>query len=384
MYPITDQHIAYVLDDIRRNGIETEDLQLNLLDHICCLAENSLEEGDSFEDFYHNAIRQFYRSSLRELEEETVLLLTFKHYYKMKKIMFGGGILAVAAFAAGSVFKVMHWPGAGILLTAGVFLLSFLFLPLLFILKAREVHTGLEKLTVSIGTLLGMLFCLDILFTVMHWPGGRILWLTTVCISFFIFIPLYSFSGLRRPETRTNTILTSILLVGFTSLIFMTISLRSTGPQEEAQVNAYLMNEQIWQPLDARCRQDYATVTATQQPALEVVIRAEALKQRIMASLGGGRPESITFRKQDLATLDRAFRPGGDAIPLVAAFQESIRIYNSRQPASGRIVLDYSPFRDSADLVGSFDNLYILNSITQLELNVATAAFEPGNQLARR
>ena len=43
MYCITEQQIEYILNDIRRNGIETEDLQLNLLDHICCMAEHNLK-----------------------------------------------------------------------------------------------------------------------------------------------------------------------------------------------------------------------------------------------------------------------------------------------------------------------------------------------------
>src|SRR6218665_1697791 len=102
MYCITDQHIDFVLNDIRRNGIETEDLQFNLLDHICCLAEHSLKDGDDFETFYYTAIKQFYSKELREIEEETTRLLTFKNYYMMKKIMMAGGFLSVLAFLAGS------------------------------------------------------------------------------------------------------------------------------------------------------------------------------------------------------------------------------------------------------------------------------------------
>ena len=86
MYCITEQQIAYILNDIRRNGVETEDLQLNLLDHICCILEQTLKEDDDFERFYHQTIKQFYRKELREIEEETINLLTFKNYYSMKKI----------------------------------------------------------------------------------------------------------------------------------------------------------------------------------------------------------------------------------------------------------------------------------------------------------
>ena len=59
MYKISEQQIEYILNDIRRNGVEIEDMQLNLLDHICCIIEQNLKEGDDFEDFYRKTVKQF-------------------------------------------------------------------------------------------------------------------------------------------------------------------------------------------------------------------------------------------------------------------------------------------------------------------------------------
>src|SRR4051812_44226549 len=130
MYCITDQQIEYILNDIRRNGVETEDLQLNLLDHICCIVEQGLEENGDFEGFYSQTIKAFYRRDLREIEEETQLLLTFKNYYAMKKTMLVTGAMSAGAFIGGSFFKIMHWPGASFLLILAMGLFSFIFLPL--------------------------------------------------------------------------------------------------------------------------------------------------------------------------------------------------------------------------------------------------------------
>ena len=66
MYCITDEQIDYILNDIRRNGVETEDLQLNLLDHICCIIEQNLDEYDDFESFYQQIIKQFLFFCRRE------------------------------------------------------------------------------------------------------------------------------------------------------------------------------------------------------------------------------------------------------------------------------------------------------------------------------
>ena len=79
MICLTDQQVEYILDDIRRNGIETEDLQLNLLDHICCIIEQNMQEGDQFEQVYRETIVQFYETNLKEIEVETQYLLTYKN-----------------------------------------------------------------------------------------------------------------------------------------------------------------------------------------------------------------------------------------------------------------------------------------------------------------
>src|SRR6478736_4356968 len=132
MYCITDEQIEYILNDIRRNGVDTEDLQLNLLDHICCIMEQELKENDDFERFYHATVKRFYKRDLREIEEETINLLTFKNYYAMRKVLIASGVLSVSGFIAGSAFKFMYWPGASVLLTLGIGLFSLVFLPLLF------------------------------------------------------------------------------------------------------------------------------------------------------------------------------------------------------------------------------------------------------------
>ncbi len=52
MYPIIDQQIAYILNDIDARGITLKGLRESLLDHICIIIEQNLEEGGDFERFY--------------------------------------------------------------------------------------------------------------------------------------------------------------------------------------------------------------------------------------------------------------------------------------------------------------------------------------------
>jgi hypothetical protein len=76
MYTLTDEQIDFILTDIKQRGVEMEDLQLNLLDHICCIIEQDLSPGSDFESFYRKTIPRFFKKELREIEEETLYLLT--------------------------------------------------------------------------------------------------------------------------------------------------------------------------------------------------------------------------------------------------------------------------------------------------------------------
>src|SRR5258708_9386644 len=67
-----------MLTDLRQRGIETESMCMNLLDHICILIENNLEEDGDFERFYATVIPSFYKEELRELEDEALLLMSLR------------------------------------------------------------------------------------------------------------------------------------------------------------------------------------------------------------------------------------------------------------------------------------------------------------------
>src|SRR6218665_4053535 len=213
MYQISDKQIDGILSDIRARGVEMESLQQNLLDHVCCIIEQNLEENGDFENFYQRIIRTFYKDHLWEIEEETISLLTFKNYYTMKKIMIWSGAFSAIAMILGLSLKFMHWPGAGIMLVLGISSASLIFLPLMFTLKAREKQNLRDKAVIAIGAIAASLQSLSILFKVMHWPYANMMGIFALSIMVAVFLPVYFFSGIRNPENRVNTITSSVLIV---------------------------------------------------------------------------------------------------------------------------------------------------------------------------
>jgi hypothetical protein len=47
----------------------------------------------------------------------------------MKQLAFISGALSTSLFVLGSLFKLMHWPGAGPLLTFGLVGIALIFIP---------------------------------------------------------------------------------------------------------------------------------------------------------------------------------------------------------------------------------------------------------------
>jgi hypothetical protein len=285
MYVLTDEQIAFIRNDIRRNGIELEELQLDLLDHICCVIETEHTAENDFEAFYRSILPRFYKRSLREIEEETQLLLTFKNYYAMKKIMIISGTFSAFTVLIGSLFKVMHWPGAAMLFVLAIALFSFIFLPILSVIRIKEQTKTNDKIVIIAAAIFGSAISLAILFKVMHWPFATLLWTSALAILFFIFLPIYFFSGIRNPETKTNTIVSSILILIAGGLLFLITNLRGSHAFDEAISNADEQLIENYQLLSQYKPNDTLANQQLNENATQLCANIEALKDQLIKSV---------------------------------------------------------------------------------------------------
>lgn len=372
MYRISDEQVDYILNDLVAKGIDMEDLQLNLLDHICCIIEREFEDDGNFERFYQDTVRRFYAKDLREIEEETINLLTFKNYYAMRKVLITSGALSVGAFVAGSLFKFMYWPGASILLTLGIATFSLLFLPLLFILKAREARSGADKAVVGIGVFVGVLFTLAILFIVQHWPGANIMLFGSIGLAAFVLLPAYFFTGIRRPETKLNTILMSIILVGIIGLQFTLVRLRPSASMQRINTLTYVQSDEVLNrllaenPPTGRKAEVQDLARQVKAMVLDRMIGAPALPADLDA-------QQIYLRE---GSLGPEFSDDGTGVELLRKLQASARAYAAESGDTGfskamkRSVLDTDP----AGAGKFYSNLALINSINQLQMRLAVGS----------
>lgn len=246
MYCLSEAQIDFILDDISARSIERVSLQHDLLDHVCCMIEQSLDDDGDFEHFYLQTIATFYEKELRELEIETTHLLIHKNYYVMKKIMLIVGTMATGILGFGLLLKFMHWPGAAVCIVFSVFLLSFIFFPLLFILKIKEKQQNTDKVILFIGTLSAMLISVGLVFKIMHWPYANMLIMSAFFMMLLLFLPIYFFTGIRNPQTKVNTIVSSILLAaGFGLILVLIRAPAGTRSQHLEDTRYFVRNEQI-------------------------------------------------------------------------------------------------------------------------------------------
>ncbi len=127
---ITTEQIEFIELDIRLRGIESEELAESMVDHICCQIENS--DHDNFHEAYSIAIHEFGNTELGDIQHKISHDQWYRKYKSGKKLLYIMGFIAMFITSTGLLFKVMHWPGAGIALLLGAFILNLGFLPLYF------------------------------------------------------------------------------------------------------------------------------------------------------------------------------------------------------------------------------------------------------------
>jgi hypothetical protein len=214
MLSLTEEQIAFIENDIKVRGITSPDLSIDLLDHICCLIENELDEYRNFETVYQQTLLLFGEKGLKEIQDETNRLLTFKHYYFMNATMKISGYVSSLMILCGSLFKIQHWPGANVLILLGVFFLSVLFLPLLFILKFKSTYENNRSIVLSIiGFISSVLICSGVLFRILHWPNARMITILGCALLILGYLPIYVLSIYKNTTNKINASATIILII---------------------------------------------------------------------------------------------------------------------------------------------------------------------------
>ena len=292
MYQLNEQQISWIENDLKKKGLQLEELRLNILDHICCILENELKEDGSLENEYEKILARFYKKELKEIEDETQLLLTYKHYYAMKKTMLTSGIISMIGFVTGGLLKFFFLPGAGIFFIVGFMFFALLFLPLLMLLKMREPKSD-NNLLLVLATTAGCSAVIGALFKIMHWPFANMLMNIGFLLFTFVFIPIYFFSGRKEESKRFTVSINTVLFVGASGILFSLVNLRSSYVYDRALVQADSLLRQNIILSDGMIQKQYSKDSTVKKIELEKMIdeallMSEKIIEKIRIAQSGG------------------------------------------------------------------------------------------------
>ncbi len=208
--------IDLICRDVQAQDITFSHLCDELADHICCDVEHEMQQGKAFADAYA-AVRRRMGSSrrLREIQEETLYAVDTK-YRKMKTTMKVSGIAGTILFGFASLFKIMHWPMAGVLMTLGAITLALIFLPSALAVLWKESRSPRRLFLLISAFFAAMFFIAGILFKVQHWPGAGVLLSLAGVAGILFLVPSLLYSSLVNPERRAGK---AVYVVGATALM---------------------------------------------------------------------------------------------------------------------------------------------------------------------
>jgi len=195
------QNIDQISHDIRRQEIIFSHLLADLIDHVCCDVENEMQSGLDFSEAYRRVKQKMGSRRIKEIQEETLYAVDTK-YRQMKNTMKISGIAGTVLLGFGALFKIQHWPLAGAMTTLGAVTLALVFMPSALGVLWKETHSG-KKLFLFISAFLaGMFFILGTLFKIQHWPAAGIILSLAALFGVVFFIPALLFSKLQEQENK--------------------------------------------------------------------------------------------------------------------------------------------------------------------------------------
>ncbi|MFN5911542.1 MAG: GldL-related protein, partial [Bacteroidota bacterium] len=267
----------------------------------------------------------------------TELLIRFKHYYAMKRTMIISAGITAFTFITGALFKIMHWPGASAMILLSIVTLCFIFLPILFIFKTKETSSVREKITLAVATVFGIVISLATLFKIMHWPGANIMWLSSLGFLFFIFLPLFFFSGIRKKETKLNTIISSVLILVAIGLLFALTQLRSSKWTDYSEKKADLQLMELTELTRSELNDTVPASDELLSKGSALITQIEELKSALILHMNKSEDVELPDLLTDLGkeinhTNSFFFSDSGQARPLLQKLSESVRNLYSLLP----------------------------------------------------
>lgn len=267
---IIDNNIDVIRKDIINRGLTYEPLIDDIIDHLCCMIEEKMEKGNSFNKSYEESINSIGENRLPEIQHQTLLLLNKKHQ-KMKKLTYFLGLAAAILLLFGAVSKYMHWPGAGIELTSGLLVIILGFLPLYFIVTYREQTEKKNIIYPITGYITIAVLLIGAVFKIQHWPAAGTVTNIGLAILIIGFVPLYIVNAFQKVKKKRISLAYIIMLLVGVAITILMFNVRLTKDALDAYRDEAILNQTRLEETRERTAEIIRMVSDSEEPDMEKI-----------------------------------------------------------------------------------------------------------------
>ncbi len=144
----------------------------------------------------------------------------------MKRLMYVLGVAVPIIIIIASIFKVMHWPGAGLLISLGLFVTGAVFLPVFVMVRIRDTRKLDEPVPMGLyvtGTIAGVLSVIGALMKIQHLPGAGIFLTLGMVMMGFVFLPIFAVVKFRQARKKNEPFNKGVYISGvIAGILFIT------------------------------------------------------------------------------------------------------------------------------------------------------------------
>jgi hypothetical protein len=146
----------------------------------------------------------------------------------MKQKLYILGLITAIVISTGIILKVNHWPAAGILITAGILMLVFIFLPAALINNYKAEGNSQNRLLYIVTWITCFVVFIAMLFKVMHWPYAGIGLFIALPFPYVVFLPVFLIVTSKNKNFNIYNTVFVLLLLALNSVFSALLSLNVT------------------------------------------------------------------------------------------------------------------------------------------------------------
>ena len=217
---LSRNEIDFIKDEVKRCEITFSHLEEELLDHLCCMVEEMMSEGHTFESALALMKKDVGIETLKSIEVEIIILINEK-IKAMRKTLKISGIIGLSTIVISSILKFLHWPGSSYLLIVGFAALLLAYLPVLSLTIKKEKILKRKLHLTYVGISAASILLISLLVTLLHLPYGTYFMVFSWILMLVFLVMLFN----AVMKTEEERVLNLSMLLFFSILFVINIAL---------------------------------------------------------------------------------------------------------------------------------------------------------------